>query len=111
MIKNASRNRPLDDIDVREEETEGAVRSEGRIEFATLMEGEYVESIVVDRVRATEIYLQRILGKALTQVADPPVSLSIPDLETATILAASRYWQREGLMSAGHEQEIASDMG
>lgn len=31
--------------------------------------------------------------------------------ETATILAALRYWQREGLLSAGHEQEIASDGG
>ncbi len=29
----------------------------------------------------------------------------------ATIAAALRYWQREGLNSSGHEQEIATDMG
>lgn len=29
----------------------------------------------------------------------------------ATILAALRYWQREGLASAGHEQDIATDGG
>lgn len=28
--------------------------------------------------------------------------------ELATILAALRYWQREGLMSGGHEQDTAS---
>lgn len=31
--------------------------------------------------------------------------------ETATILAALRYWQREGLMSDGDEQDVASDGG
>lgn len=31
--------------------------------------------------------------------------------ETATILAALRYWQREGFHSCGHEHEIASDGG
>jgi hypothetical protein len=29
--------------------------------------------------------------------------------QTATILAALRYWQREGLMSSGHEQDIATE--
>jgi hypothetical protein len=33
------------------------------------------------------------------------------DRETATILAALRYWRREGLLSAGHEREIASGHG
>jgi hypothetical protein len=33
----------------------------------------------------------------------------ISERETATILAALRYWQREGLMSAGAEQDVASD--
>lgn len=33
------------------------------------------------------------------------------DRETATILAALRYWQRVGLMSSGHEKDIASDGG
>ena len=37
-----------------------------------------------------------------------------PDLEhreLSTILAALRYWQREGLMSNGHEASIACDGG
>ena len=55
--------RALDDIDVREEETNGAVVDGGRIEWATFVEGEYVESFLVDRARATAIY--RDLGKAL----------------------------------------------
>ena len=29
--------------------------------------------------------------------------------QLATILAALRYWQREGIMSGGHEHDIASD--
>jgi hypothetical protein len=29
--------------------------------------------------------------------------------QIATVLAALRYWQREGLMSCGHEHDIASD--
>lgn len=29
--------------------------------------------------------------------------------QSATILAALRYWQREGLMSSGHEQDIATE--
>jgi hypothetical protein len=29
--------------------------------------------------------------------------------ETATVLAALRYWQREGLMSGGYEHDIASN--
>jgi hypothetical protein len=29
----------------------------------------------------------------------------------ATILAALNYWRREGLMSAGHEQDLATDDG
>lgn len=33
------------------------------------------------------------------------------DRELATVLAALRYWQREGLMSAGHEVDIASGGG
>ncbi len=54
--------RALDDIDVREEETDGAVVAGGRIEWATFVEGEYVESFLVDRARAAAIY--RDLGKA-----------------------------------------------
>jgi hypothetical protein len=31
--------------------------------------------------------------------------------ETATVLAALRYWQREGFGSAGHERDIAEEHG
>ena len=31
--------------------------------------------------------------------------------ETDTVIAALRYWQREGLMSAGHEIELAEEHG
>lgn len=31
--------------------------------------------------------------------------------ELATVRAALTYWKREGLMSAGHEQDIASSQG
>jgi transcription elongation factor Elf1 len=55
--------RALDDIDVREEETDVAVIDGGRIEWATFVEGEYVESILVERARASAIY--RDLGKTL----------------------------------------------
>jgi hypothetical protein len=55
--------RALDDIDVRDEETDAGVVVGGRIEWATFAEGEYVESIMTQRDRATAIY--RNLGKAL----------------------------------------------
>jgi hypothetical protein len=35
----------------------------------------------------------------------------ISGTERATLLAALRYWQREGLNSAGHERDIATDGG
>jgi hypothetical protein len=35
----------------------------------------------------------------------------IADRQNATILAALRFWRRGGLMSAGHEQDIATDNG
>ena len=56
-------SRVLDDIDVREEETDAGIGGGGRIEFATFVEGEYVESILIDRNRAMTIY--RDLGKLL----------------------------------------------
>lgn len=37
--------------------------------------------------------------------------LAFTDREADTILAALRYWQREGLMSAGHERDIAEEHG
>jgi hypothetical protein len=93
--------RPLNDIDVREEENEeGRVDGCG-IEFATFSEGEYVESISIDRVRATQVYQE--LGKLLRGTPS--------ERETATILAALRFWQREGAASAGRERDIETDGG
>jgi hypothetical protein len=63
VICASSHSRALDDIDVREEETDAGVVAGGRIEWATFVEGEYVESVLVDRARAAAIY--RDLGKAL----------------------------------------------
>ena len=36
---------------------------------------------------------------------------TIDSRELSTILAALRYWQREGLMSCGHEGSIACNGG
>lgn len=55
--------RALDDVDVREEETDAGIIAGGRIEWGVFAEGEYVESILIDRARAMVIY--RDLGKAL----------------------------------------------
>ena len=63
MNNNSPHSRVLDDIDVREEETDAGIIVGGRIEFATFVEGEYVESILIDRNRAMAIY--RDLGKLL----------------------------------------------
>jgi len=38
-------------------------------------------------------------------------TIKLTDNELATVLAALRYWEREGLMSGGHEQVIASNDG
>jgi hypothetical protein len=63
MNNNSLHSRVLDDIDVREEETDAGIVAGGRIEFATFTEGEYVESILIDRNRAMTIF--RDLGKLL----------------------------------------------
>lgn len=45
-------------------------------------------------------------------IAETPTGNWAPDLtsrELATVLAALRYWQREGIHSGGHEQDIATD--
>ena len=36
---------------------------------------------------------------------------NLTERELATVLAALRYWQREGFMSCGHEHAIASNGG
>ena len=37
--------------------------------------------------------------------------MKLTDRELATILAALRYWQREGLTSGGSEIDVATDNG
>lgn len=37
--------------------------------------------------------------------------MQLDSRQLATILAALRYWQREGFMSSGHEMDIATDGG
>ncbi|MEO8924178.1 MAG: hypothetical protein ABI330_15355 [Caldimonas sp.] len=110
MSSNTLYDRPLDDIDVRDEETDAGIIAEGRIEFATFAEGELVESILLDRRRAAEIH--RDLGTILRKTnVGSPICESLSIRETATILAALRYWQREGLLSGGDEQDVAEDGG
>lgn len=72
---------PLDDVDVRIEESEAAHATDLRIEMATFAEGEYVESILISRARAAEIYrdLGRILGNERS--TDPGTSEPAADRE------------------------------
>ena len=67
MISNSNHVRPLDDIDVRDEESDAKCVAGGRIELATFVEGEYVESILISRARAAQIY--RNLGKLLGETS------------------------------------------
>lgn len=59
-------------------------------------------------VKQTIAFLSSQTGK-LERIDVAPRPLE--GAELATVLAALRYWQREGLMSAGHEQDIACDGG
>ncbi len=59
-------------------------------------------------VKQTVAFLSSQTGK-LERIDVAPRPLE--GAELATVLAALRYWQREGLMSAGCEQDIASDGG
>jgi hypothetical protein len=67
------------------------------------------------RESAIGIYVDadRMESEWYERVENPPTFQRMVknDRETATILAALRYWQREGLMSAGHEQDIATANG
>ena len=82
MSNDLLHSRPLDDIDVREEESDTEIVAGVRIEFATFVEGEYVESILISRTRATEIY--RNLGKLLGET-----SCTLKALRKAEVLIAS----------------------
>lgn len=39
------------------------------------------------------------------------ITVTLTRAEHATVLAALRYWQREGLLSGGHERDIAEEHG
>jgi hypothetical protein len=47
--------------------------------------------------------------KAVQGAIDDRSYVTFSEQETATILAALRYWRREGPLSGGHERDIASD--
>lgn len=65
------------------------------------------------RGRVAQIaYLTRAEPQACTQSDTKyhkPSVYELDDREHATVLAALRYWQREGLMSSGHEGDIATN--
>jgi len=105
MSTNPSDNRALDDIDVRVEETEAGHAASSRIEVATFAEGEYVESILISRARATEIYheLGRLLGgERKTELAgdelDADCKVPIcPNCGSDSVVAdAAARWSTEG---------------
>jgi hypothetical protein len=84
------------------------------IEFATFTKGEYVESVLISRDRAQEICseLERLLAHSQpSATGDRIAGEMLSDRERATVLAALRYWRREGLMSSGRELDIADDHG
>ena len=103
-MNTSDHNRALDDIDVREEETEAGIVPGGRIEFATFTEAEYVESILVDRIRATVIYrdLGRILGVPSrvceAPCTDAPAENSLIDRLSSSVV--------EGRSSGGEGEAI-----
>jgi hypothetical protein len=74
--------RAHDDVDVREEETDAGIIAGGRIEWGVFAEGEYVESILIDRARAMVIY--RDLGKALGVTSRTPEALCKAEVLIAT---------------------------
>ena len=78
MNTTLSHVRPLDDIDVRLEER--------GIEFATFTEGEYVESIVLDRTRALELHsdLGRLLGLQVANAKEGGTDANKSDVTTAS---------------------------
>lgn len=96
MNHNPPDSRPLDDIDVRLEEKEAAEVTDPRIEVATFTEGEYVESILISRARAAEIYrdLRRILGSDPATERQVPVC---PRCGSGSVVAdAAARWDSEG---------------
>jgi len=50
-------------------------------------------------------------AELLAEEEEPQSRYEMTDRELYTTLAALRYWAREGLMSSGHEQEIATNDG
>lgn len=86
MNTSPSQIRPLDDIDIRLEETADGVLENCGIEFATFAEGEYVESIILNRIRARELYddLGRVLGLQGANAADGQTDSNRSSVTTAS---------------------------
>ncbi len=45
------------------------------------------------------------------EIQDGDTTMTFSASEADTVLAALRYWNREGIMSGGHEQDIAEEHG
>lgn len=66
----------------------------------------------LDAMRAEEDdpeCIERIDAELAQMDDDEPITLNISERERDTILAALRYWQREGLQSDGFERKIAEN--
>ena len=105
MNYHPSDSKPLDDIDVRVEGTEASDATDLRIEVATFTEGEFVESILISRSRAAEIY--KDLGRILTGTRKPDRVDDVPNAERevpicprcgsdSVVADAAARWNTEG---------------
>jgi len=110
-----SNGRALDDIDVRIEQLEGGHAEGSRMEVATFAEGEYVESILISRGRAAEIYreLGRLLARELGPDHESDVEREIPvcprcGSDSVAADAAARWstqgqlWEVTNIFDKGH---------
>jgi hypothetical protein len=102
---------------IAEAESSGEYTSEefGALDIFARPDGDQVAWGVVDgagRFGVARGVWPRALSAEL--IAEPRLKASEPALdrrELATVLAALRFWQREGRMSAGGEHDIAADGG
>jgi len=63
-------------------------------------------SFTVTQVPDSEL-AQHTIGRSNPE----DITVTLQPRQHATVLAALRYWQREGLMSSGHEQDISTNGG
>jgi len=75
-------------------------------------EDDFVDGMVVGTPTFIEAHTEARMSKSeVRRLKAQGVMPKFSDRELATVLAALRYWQREGLMSDGREQDIAGDDG